>query len=140
MASNGEPLIIDPSNPSLHPEDHIKFGVDDEDELTFGSATLRDDSNLGKCTIECVGLDVVARRRERVRIYKRVYSAYIDVLEATDSVTREHAGSAFRNLLTANNEYAAFARAFARKKEVDRKYSISIPVGADCGVPNGGEH
>ena len=90
-----------------------------------------DDSDLGKHTIDCVGLNLVARRQEKFRIYKKLYGAFIEMVEASDRMTKKQATEAFRNLLRANNEYAAFARAFARTKNVGAEYGVEIPMGEE---------
>ena len=126
-------LLIDPSDPAINPEDHIDFNVDDNDDINFGRifAKKKNASQFGAMTIEKIGLDLAARRRERVSGYKNLYGAFIDILEARDATTRQQKVHAFEAMLGANNEYAAFARAFARWKRLDTKFGVRICKGAN---------
>ena len=53
--SDAEPLIIDPSNPNIDPQEHIDFIVDDIDN-ELGLIIARNNSELGKLTIDVVDL------------------------------------------------------------------------------------
>lgn len=128
---HGDVLIIDPSDPAIAPEDHLEFNVNDEDDLNFGRVSGKDGSELGDETIKKIGLDGVEWRRDRTAGYNRLYSAYVEILEARDDTTRTQKVRAFEMRLGANNEHAAFARAFARAKNLDTRYGVRIPFGAE---------
>jgi len=129
--ADGNALLIDPSDPAIDPEDHLDFNVDDNDDSNFGRIFAKNVSQFGATTIETIGLDLVARRRERVSGYKNLYGAFIDILEAHDETTRQQKVHAFEAMLGANNEHAAFARAFAHRKRLDTRFGVRICQGAN---------
>ena len=129
--ANNNPLIINPSEQSIDPENHFDFEVDDEDDSTFGRIKANGNSAQAEKTIEVIGLDLVARRRDRCSIYIDLYKAYIEIVQADDEVTKGQKIQAFEAMLGANNPYAAFARAFARKKNLVERFNIRIPQGAE---------
>jgi len=131
--ANNNPLFIDPSDPTIDPENYFDFEVDDED-VTFGRIKAKNNSDMAETTIKEIGLDLVDRRRERCSIYMELYRAYIEILEAdraNDRITKNHKIRAFEAILGANHSYAAFARAFARKKNLDGRFNVRIPQGAE---------
>lgn len=129
--SDGNSLLINPAEVGGgDPEDHIEFNVDDEDG-NFGRVSTKNGSQRGRVSIDVIGLDLVAKRRERTTSYNRLYAAYVDMVTAPNEVTGSQKVRAFEALLQANNEHAAFARAFARAKRVDTRFGVKIPHGAD---------
>ena len=125
LDANANALLIDPSDPAVDPEDHIDFNVDDNDDIEFGRILAKNASQFGAMTIETIGLDLVARRRERVSGYKNLFGAYVDILEARardNKTTLQQKVRAFESMLGANNYHAAFARAFARWKQLDKRF------------------
>ena len=137
--ANNNPLFINPSEPSIDPEYYFDFEIDDEDESTFGRIKAKNDSNqaettIAETTIKEIGLDIVDRRRERCSIYMELYRAYIEIIEAHqagEGITKGQKIRAFETMLGANYPYAAFARAFARKKNLVERFNIRIPQGAE---------
>ena len=133
--AKNNPLIINPSEPSIDPsvdpENHFDFEIDDEDDSTFGRIKAKGNSAQAEKTIEVIGLDLVARRRDRCSIYIDLYKAYIEIVQADDEVTKGQKIQAFEAMLGANNPYAAFARAFARKKNLIERFNIRILQGAE---------
>lgn len=132
LLEDGSPALIDPSDPTTDPEDHIDFPVDDEDDLAFASAIPKDKSARGARTVKALKLDVAGRRRARAAHFKDLLSAYLDIL-AADPATRDAKVRAFRARLGADHPYTAFARAFARKKNAEKRFDIAIPMGAQLG-------
>jgi len=130
MDEQGNPLLLNPTDTYIDPEDHFDFTVDFED-VNFGRIYPRDNSVRARATIETIGLDRIALRRERTRDFIRLLDAYIHIRHAPDETTRKQKIEAFENMLLANNEHAAFARAFARKKSLDRDFGVRIPEGAE---------
>lgn len=129
---NDDPLIIDPSSGGdIDPEEHLKFDVDDNDELTFGRISARNNSQYGENTIRYIDLDLAKRRRDRTEPFNKLYSAYLEIVTATDEITKTQKVRAFEGLLGANNKYAAFAREFARFKKLDSRFGVRIPRGAE---------
>jgi uncharacterized protein (TIGR02646 family) len=128
---HGNPLLLDPSDPEVDPEDHLEFHTDDDDDLSWGRVSPKNGSPLGDKTIEIVGLDMVNKRHERVADYNKLFAAYIEIKDAQDQITKKQKIAAFEAMLTANNEHAAFARAFARRKRLDSRFNVRIPVSAE---------
>ena len=128
---NGLPLLIDPSESNINPEDHFEFDLNDEDNLVFGRIKQKNKSRRGQITIEAIGLDKPNRRCIRVSIYKDLYTAYIDIIRASDDTTRQQKVKSFDSLLAPNSEFAAFARAFARYKKLDSRFGVTIPNGLE---------
>lgn len=133
--ANNNPLFINPSEPSIDAENYFDFEVDDED-VDFGRIKAKNNSDqaettVAETTIREIGLDIVDRRRERCSIYMKLYRAYIEIVQAHDEVTEGQKIKAFEAMLVANNPYAAFARAFARKKNLVERFNIRIPQGAE---------
>jgi uncharacterized protein (TIGR02646 family) len=128
-ASNN-PLIINPSEPLIDPEDHFDFEVDDE-EVSFGRIKAKSNFAQAEKTIEVIGLDLVARRHDRCSIYIDLYKAYIEIVraQAEDEITKGQKIQAFEAMLGANSPYAAFARVFARKKNLDVRFKVSSAPG-----------
>lgn len=131
LDAEGNALLIDPSDPAIDPEDHLDFNVDDNDDTNFGRILAKNTSQFGATTIETIGLNLVARRHERVSGYGNLYGAYVAILEAHDKTTRQQKVRAFEFMLGANNEYAALARAFARWKRLDTRFGVRICKGAN---------
>ena len=130
LQEDGTPLLIDPSDPAINPEDHITFDVNDEEDATFARAKAKNDSPIGAKTIEVIKLDITPRRRDRKKTFIELLRAYGEILEA-DTATRPSKIATFQALLGANYPHAAFARVFARKKKLEERYSVQIPEGAD---------
>ncbi|MHC4334785.1 MAG: HNH endonuclease family protein [Planctomycetota bacterium] len=129
---NGNPLLLDPSDLDVDPEDDLEFHTDDEDDLNWGRVSPRNGSPLGDKTIEIVGLDKVNKRRERVAEYNKLFAAYVEIKNAQDEITKRQKIAAFEAMLSANNAHAGFARAFARNKRLDSRFEVRIPVGAEA--------
>ena len=132
--SDAKPLIIDPSNPGIDPEEHIDFIVDDADDV-YGLITARDNSKLGQLTIEVVRLDNEFYTDKRRHYYfNTLMLGYRNLLEARqqdNKVMIESCKKSFEMWMSAKGEFAAFVRAYARYKQLDRRFGINIPVGAE---------
>lgn len=133
--ADNNPLFMNPSETSIDPENYFDFEVDDED-VDFGRIKAKNNSDqaettVAETTIREIGLDLVARRRDRCSIYIDLYKAYIEIVQADDEVTKGQKIQAFEAMLGANNPYAAFARAFARKKNLVERFNIRILQGAE---------
>ncbi len=130
----GSPLIIDPSDPTIDPEEHIGFVVD-EREVELGLPIAKNESDLGQTTIDEVGLYIkfyIDRRREFC--IDDLLPAYLMLLKAEfqgEPRMLHNAKEWFAMFLSAKGKLAAFARAFARYKRVDTRFGINIPVGAE---------
>lgn len=132
--SDAKPLIIDPSNPDIDPEEHIDFIVDDADKQ-FGLITARDNSRLGQLTINVVGLYTKfytdKRRNYYIKTLMAEYRALLFARQQNEKAGIECCKNIFKMLMSAKGEFAAFARAFARYKQLGQRFGIRIPVGAE---------
>ena len=71
---NEIPLLIDPSDPHIDPEEHLDFIVDiHNDEILDGAIIEKNSSSLGRTTIDTVGINrkhyIEMRRAKLVTIY-----------------------------------------------------------------------
>ena len=130
----GNPLFLDPSDPSVNPEDHMEFNVNHEDDIEFAKVSAKNDevgeSKLGAATIKELDLDGVRCRRDRVAGFARLFTAYMEIWETTNQTTKEQKVHTFELRLGANNQHAAFARAFARAMNLDKRFGVQILQGA----------
>lgn len=134
---DGGPLLIDPSDEEMDPEDVFGVNVDDEDDLNFGRMVIRHERfrRRGETTSDILKLNLIARRRDRRSDYIRLFEAYVDIAEARDDIVKRQKVIAFEGMLGANNRYAAFARAFARAKDLPERFGVRIPIGANVADP-----
>lgn len=136
----GKPLIIDPSDKSIDPEEHIDFVVDNGvDEFGMAKAKKRagagTESQLGRITIRAIGLSDPYYVRERKVFARMLDQIYWQLLEAEVQREGDMLGVAKRDFamrLSAKGRFAGFARAYARTKESKLKVlGIRIPKGAE---------
>lgn len=132
--SEGRPLIIDPSHPDIDPEDHIDFIVDDRED-DYGLIFEKNSSELGRITIEVIGLyDSFYTGHRREYLYDVLLRTYRDLLKAHDQ-GEGHALDSYKSdfamSMSAKGKFAAFARAFARDRRLDERFDLRIPVGSD---------
>jgi hypothetical protein len=126
------PLLIDPCNSDIDPEEHITFIVDDTRVEEYGLPTERSGSVLGRTTINIVGLDKSYYVRKRRTWHRCLKNLYLNLLEAKDQNTQDEIQTIcdrFRQWMSAKKEFAAYAREFARQMKLDRNFNISIPTG-----------
>jgi uncharacterized protein (TIGR02646 family) len=131
--SGGKPLIIDPSDPNIDPEEHIDFIVDDSEGL-HGIVKARCNSNLGLLTIKVVDLTSIFYTKQRRNYYYSLMMEYRNLLKAMDEnndTELESCKRYFRMLISAKGKFAAFVRAFAKSKNLNKRFGIDIPVGAE---------
>jgi hypothetical protein len=140
--TDGNALLIDPTDLEVDPEDHLEYNVNDMD-LNWGRVSakrLSEDgqvSQYGQATIDTIGLDLVRKRHERVSSLKELIRTYIEIREAEigqESETKRQKIRAFEDMLLANNKHAAFKRAFARAKGLDSRLGVRIPRGAQVQI------
>ncbi|GBD96757.1 hypothetical protein BMS3Abin06_01643 [bacterium BMS3Abin06] len=134
IASDGNPLIIDPSNPNIDPEEHIDFIVDDRD-TKYGCTIAKNNSYLGMTTIKAIGLNRRYYTDERKFFYRKMllvyYQMLIDAEGEKDEMLLQTYKDKFKLLLSARGKFSALARTFARHKRLDKRFGISILVGAE---------
>lgn len=132
LDEEGSPLLVDPSDPEMDPEEVFDVNVDDEDDLNFGRMVVRDERfrKRGETTMDILKLNLVRRRWERRCDYIKLFQSYIDIAEAPDDIAKRQKVIAFEGMLGANNRYAAFGRAFARAKDLPERFGVQIAIGA----------
>lgn len=133
--SHAEPLIINPSNPEIDPETHIDFNVDMKDVEQYGIIKEKDNSLLGRKTIDVIGLDRVYYTRHRRELFRQLLAMYNTLLTALDqrnNVKIQSYKDDFEMMMSAKSKFAAFVRAFVRYQKMDRPpVGLNIPVGAE---------
>ena len=131
VSDDGEPLLLDPSDPTLDPEDHIEFVVREKQangELPLGLAIPRGDSPRGKETIRVIklsGAHHIRRRRETLGKLKSAYLSLLTEAKRTACGTGDaHEVERLKNELQESSgddkAYAGIARTFHRAYRLDK--------------------
>jgi len=123
--------VIDPSK--VDPEEHIEYEFDLR-LLKIGTIRERNKSELGKGTIDLVGLDNAYYTDARWKYYSLVIREFhIKLLMIHKSPNRlgfDAAKSTFEELMAPHNEFAGFTRAYARVMGLERDpINLDIPGG-----------
>lgn len=133
-SSEAIPLLIDPCNSDIDPEEHITFIVDDTRIEEYGLPTERNNSILGRTTINIIGLHKSYYVRKRQSWHRHLKNLYLNLLEAKDQNDQDQMQiicDRFRQWMSAKKEFAAYTREFARQMRLDRNFNISIPTGCE---------
>ena len=131
---DGEPLLIDPSDPDTNPEDYLDFVVDDEDVPLLGQVVARTGCPRGLATIQITGIDAGHFLRMRLCLILDVlfpnYHSMIKHLKNNELVALEEAIHRYVSHMRPTAEFAGVARAFARSKNMVNRfgeYGFCIP-------------
>ena len=131
VSCNGEPLLLDPSDPAQDPEDHIEFVVD-ECQIRYGQrigeAKPRNKSRKGEATILAMKLHHEFHCRLKNPYWIILRSLYIELLTAVknilcgrgDAKLVEQRLNEFREWMSSDKPYAGFARTFYRVKNLEK--------------------
>lgn len=127
----GKKLLVDPSDPNIDPEDHIDFIVDDSNFEELGIPKEKKGSKEGRITIDVVNLQAwYYTNKRRTFLLQTLLPAYHTLLNAyhlqQSNIVMSYKDR-FRTYMTANQEFAAVARAFCRTKNLD-KNPFNIPI------------
>ena len=135
---NGEPLLVDPADPALDPEDHIEFVVKEQTtaqpsnsvaiELPLGLAVARNSSPLGQETIRVLQLwrpHHIKRRRGILDTLRLSYTSLLTErkrisLGNGDAKQMNKAKGMLQEAIGSDKAYAGLARAFARGHGLER--------------------
>lgn len=120
-SKKGTRLLIDPSDPAVEPEDHIEFIVDPK-ELDFGNVKERNQSILGRQTIDTVGLWKLFYNRLRRNHLLRLLEKYYQILYALNNGDYEYALEKKTALLqeaSSSYKFAACTRDFIRSSKLE---------------------
>ena len=130
---DGEPLLIDPSDPDTNPEDYLDFVVDDKVPL-LGQVVARTGCPRGLATIQITGIDAGHFLRMRLCLILDVlvpnYYSMIKHLENSELVALEGAIHRYVSHMRPTAQFAGVARAFARAKNMVNRfgeYGFCIP-------------
>ena len=124
------PLLIDPSNDRVDPEDHLDFAVDIKNESEIlGLIRPKNDSKRGEATIRTTGLADsfhTMRHKNHIRAWLWDLLVMDQAKERGDQTQLEQFRQKFRSTLSAANEFAAIARAFAREYQLVNRFRVEI--------------
>ena len=130
---DGEPLLIDPSDPDTNPEDYLDFVVDDEVPL-LGQVVARTGCPRGLATIQITGIDAGHFLRMRLCLILDVlvpnYHSMIKHLKNNELVALEGEIHRYVSHMRPTAQFAGVARAFARAKNMVNRfgeYGFCIP-------------
>lgn len=130
---NDESMLIDPSVEAIDPEEHITFQVDDRQD-DFGFAKTRNDSEVGRVTIDVIGLyDWFYTKQRRIHFWHIMHTYQLLMMAKDDGnePALTTAKEIFNMWMSAKGQFAAFAREFARFKKLDQKYGLHIKQRAE---------
>ena len=132
-----KPLIINPSDPDIDPEDHIDFHVDIKNQEWCGIIKENNHSELGRSTINIIGLDRKYYTQQRKKLCIEllfIYCSFLEALELSHTGKIQFCKDKIEMMMSAASEYAAFVRSFARYYKMDnRPFNVKIPVGSETG-------
>lgn len=130
--TGGEQLLIDPSDETCDPGEHIKFYVDDsEDDCLWGLPFAKDDCERGKITIEITDLAnscLLKRRQQLLWSLDEYYCSLRNAVKRKDDKDLKQSIKDIEDLLKSDKEFTACTRAFARRKRLHEKYGVTIPI------------
>lgn len=132
---NGDPLLLDPSDPSLDPEDHIEFVVSDRQDfgripsskMPRGMAVSRGQSLKGKKSIEVLNLSGEHHTRRRRDTWSKLMPWRRELLREHQEVMCgtgnpekvDRLKNKLREACSVGESYAGLARTFYRVYEVE---------------------
>ena len=131
VADNREPLLLNPSDPTLDPEDHIEFVVRKEQsapELPLGLARPRDLSSRGSKSIQVLKLWKAHHVKSRRETLEKLMSWYVSLLTEVQRIACRSGDSGKvdclkSNLRKANGDdkaYAGLVRTFHREYQLHK--------------------
>lgn len=122
--------LIDPSDASTDPEEHLTYVLDDADPL-FGQIIPRNQNPTGQTTIAITGIDdeffFRARKRRALEVLTLEYRNLLIAAEAGNDEALAAGRARFALLLSASAEFAGLARQYARYKKLDQRFGVQIP-------------
>ena len=131
VSVSGEPLLLDPSDPCVYPEQHIEFIVK-RNQVRLGGklglAIARSGSANGQETIQTIDLYSEHHIEKRMPTFKYIRRCYIDLLEELKRVDRgngdpekiDELKDELQKACDDNEPYAGLARTFRRVHNLGR--------------------
>lgn len=130
--SDAMPAIIDPSDPTDDPAQHLTYVLDDSDPL-YGQVIPRNNSARGRLTIEVTGIDDDVFFRERFgRLIDTLDVLYRNILRAKRDGDQDALNGYLLTLvdyLKSKAKFAGLAREYARYKKLDKHFAVQVPGG-----------
>ena len=131
VAADGEPLLLDPSDPTLDPEDHIEFVVCKAQtawELPLGLAIPRGGSPRGGRSIQVLKLSSEQHIRRRKETLDKLRSWYVSLLTEArrracgvgDTLEVDCLKNKLREANGDDKAYAGLARTFHREYQLHK--------------------
>ena len=131
MADDGEPLLLDPSDPTADPEDHIEFVVrrsHTTNGLPIGLAIPRDQSQRGEESIRVLRLSGEHHIRRRRETWDKLMAWYTSLLTESERLSHgsgntleaDRLKDELREAIGDDKAYAGLARTFHRMHSLQR--------------------
>ena len=131
VSVNGEPLLLDPSDPTLYPEEHIEFVVSEAQttsDLPLGLAIPRGHSLRGResiCVIKLSGAHHIKRRQETLGRLRLCFSSLLTETKRTacgggDARAVDRLKNELREANRDDSAYTGLARTFHRVHRLER--------------------
>jgi uncharacterized protein (TIGR02646 family) len=117
-----KPLILDPSNENINPEDHLEFIISLDKPAEYGCVITRNQSDFGRETVKYItNLNSKIIATNRRKLLRRLHEYYLALLEAHDDNDPQRVSDWRCKILDQDAptaEYCACAREFIRKKDI----------------------
>lgn len=130
-SEDGIPAIIDPSDPAQNPERDLTYALDRDDDAFYGQVIPRDASLRGRETINVTGIDDLfflrARKSCLLNILEMAYLMLLSARSDGNDAQVQLCVDRFAGLMAPASEFAGLAREFARAKNLDQRFGVSIP-------------
>lgn len=126
-------LLIDPTDPTVDPEEHLDFVVSVSDE-EFGMICVKNHSSRGRETVTVVGLDnsyYTRRHRKHISAMLRDLLLMLEARDQSESAMERQYKDILGLKLSAKAPLSGVARAFARENRLDVNFGVTIPTGCD---------
>lgn len=125
-----QPILLDPSDQSTDPEDHIAFKVDPDNLTLVGGCVGKRGSRRGQCTINTIDLDATDHTGYRREYFQNILLIWLwkllDAIDHNNTVGLNSAKTKFEELMADDAQLAGFVRAFARGQHL-HLLGVAIP-------------
>jgi len=129
-----QPLIIDPTDTSVDPEEHLEFIVTLDSDFLYGMVIERNSSEAGRTTINTLKLDnqfLTGRRRDFVHQLCSHYHNMLVAMSNNDKDDVESARALLINCAKPTKEFSACAKEFIEKTKVNEWYNKWLSTRVD---------
>lgn len=127
-SKDGRAGLLDPSDPTIDPEDHIAF-ITSGPLALIGSCTSKNGSVLGETTIDTVKLDSPYYQSSRNVIHDFLVVIHRELaISRANGDDRKHVEyrSKMECLTSPRSPFAAFARSYVQNQNLESKYGVEI--------------